>query len=264
MRFEFLSELEQAISQGGNFVLCTVIAAMGSSPAKPGQKMIVRSDGTIRGTVGGGVNEERIRRAALELFRGGDTRLVEFAMDQSIASDEPVCGGRFTCFLELLEEHPRLFIFGAGHVGAALARLAQACRFHVTVVDERAEFVSEERLAAADVRLCASYEDAVARCPIDHRSSVVIVTPGHVKDREVLERAILTEASYIGMIGSQRKWDELRQAMIAAGADARRLGEIHCPIGVNLVGQSPEEIALGVLAQVVAFRHGKDIPYCRD
>lgn len=264
MRFDFLQEMNEAIRAGANFVLCTVVEANGSSPAKPGQKMIVHRDGTIRGTVGGGVNEERIRHEALELFTRNGSRLVHFEMNDPITSSDPICGGNFSCFLELMEQRPKLFIFGAGHVGAALARLAHLCRFHVTIVDERPEFVSAERLPEVDARLCATYEDSFASLAIDAASSIVIVTPGHVKDRAALERAIKTPAAYIGMIGSQRKWIELRQAMIQAGASEARLAEVHCPVGINLVGQSPEEIALGTLAQVVAFRYGKDLPFQRD
>lgn len=264
MEFEFYRELKQTLAEGGDFVLCTVVSVDGASPAKPGQKMIVRPDGSIRGTVGGGVNEERIRKAALELFGRGGSRLLEFEMDGDVASPEPICGGRFACFTELIHDRPGLFIFGGGHIGHALARLAHVLRFAVTVVDERPEYVTAERLPTADRLICKPYEEAVADCAIDARSSVVIVTPGHVKDREVLERVVRTPAAYIGMIGSARKWQELRQALVAQGHDAARLAEVRCPIGVNLVGQSPEEIALGILAQIVAHRHGKPLPYLRD
>lgn len=263
MQFEFFQELKHILNDGSDFVLCTVVAAEGSSPAKPGQKMIVCADGSITGTVGGGVNEERVRQAALTLFAKGGSQLLEFSLVASIDEPEPVCGGNCTIFIELLHDRPKLVIFGGGHIGNALARMAQVLRFHVTLVDERPEFVTHERIPGVDRGVCLPYEQAIEQCAIDARTSLVIVTPGHVKDREVLARVIDSPAAYIGMVGSARKWAEMQKAMVAEGVSQARLDQIHCPIGINLVGQSPEEIALGILAQIVAHRHGKPLPFVK-
>jgi len=263
MEFEFRQELKRALDDARDFVLCTVVEARGSSPAKPGQKMLVFADGSLTGTVGGGVNEERIRQAAVELLGAGGSRLLRFDMAASESAEDPICGGSFACFLEVLRDRPKLLVFGGGHIGHALCRLAAVLRFRVTVVDERVEFATRERFPEADRIICEPYEKAVGLCDIDTRASVVIVTPGHVKDRVVLERVLGKGASYVGMVGSQRKWTELRQAMIAAGFDAAALAEVRCPIGINLVGQGPEEIALGILGQIVAHSYGKAIVFER-
>lgn len=263
MDFEFYQELRECFAAGDEFVLCTVVEASGSSPARVGQKMVVFADGTIRGTVGGGVHEEDIRRQAVALFATGGSRLLAFDLAGEITSPAPVCGGSFRCFIELLQDRPKLFIFGAGHIGEVLCALARPLRFRVTVVDERSDFARPERLPGADAVVCRPYEGVVAGLGIDARSSVVIVTPGHVKDREVLTQVISTPAAYVGMIGSQRKWEEMKKSMVDQGISRAKLDSVHCPIGVNLVGQSPAEIALGILAQIVAARHGRQIPFQR-
>jgi xanthine dehydrogenase accessory factor len=254
-------ELREAFADGAPFVLCIVVEDQGSSPGKPGQKMLVYPDGTTTGTVGGGVNEERVRQRAMELFSQGGTALLRFTLDNPIEGSEPVCGGAMSVYLELLTDRQKLVIFGGGHIGNALARMAVVARFQVVLVDERPEFAKAD--LSIDRILCCPYAEAVARAEIDPTTSVVIVTPGHTHDRLVLEQVLRTQAAYIGMVGSARKVAEMKKALVAEGADAGRLSRVFAPIGVNLGSNAPEDIALGILAQIVAFRNGKQLPYVR-
>lgn len=263
MAHELFQELRDAFETGEPFALCTVIETSGSSPGKVGQKMLVFPDGETSGTVGGGVNEERVRKAALELFNAGGSRLLSFSLDNPIEGNEPVCGGGAKVYIEVFADRPRLVVFGGGHIGRVLARMAHLARFQVSLVDERPASVSPESVPEIDDRICCPYEESVERARIDQQTSVVIVTPGHVKDRQVLERVLKTPASYIGMIGSRRKVDEMKKAIIADGADPARVSQIFSPIGIHLGGDSPEEIAVSILAQIIAFKNGKTVHYHR-
>ncbi|MFZ2956405.1 MAG: XdhC/CoxI family protein [Candidatus Ozemobacteraceae bacterium] len=263
MSYGLFDDLRHAYEEGRPFVLCTVIEVTGSSPGKSGQKMIVFSDGTTAGTVGGGVNEERTRVVALGIFSTGGTRILSFSLDNPLQGGEPICGGSVKVFLELQADRPRLVVFGGGHIGNVVARMAFLARYRVTLVDERQEFTSEEAVPEIDRRLCLPYEDSIEQAEIDEQTFVVIVTPGHVKDREVLERVLKTPAAYIGMIGSARKVTETKKALAASGVPAERLEAVCAPVGIYLGGEAPEEIAISILAQIVAWRNGLRLHFSR-
>lgn len=263
MSGDILEALSQAISRGDPFVLCTVIQVQGSSPGRPGQKMVVYSDGFTAGTVGGGVNEERVRKAAMELFTGGDNRVLEFRLDNTIASGEPVCGGSMSVFIEMMIQRPRLVIFGGGHIGRALARMAVIAGFRVTLADERPDYASSEHYPELSEVICLPYAEAVDRAAIDTQTFVIIVTPGHRHDREVLARVLKTPARYIGMIGSARKVAETRKTLLNEGTDPQRLNQVHAPVGIYLGCDAPEEIAVSILAQMIGVKNGVVIPFSR-
>ncbi len=261
MATEFFVEMKEAFDRNEPFVMCTVVETIGSSPGKVGQKMIVFKDGSIAGTVGGGVNEERVRLEAIDLFKNGTTRLMTFNLANPLEGDEPVCGGEARVFIELIAHQPRMVIFGAGHIGKVLAKMAALARFRVTIIDERPEFANAQIFPECENVICCPYSDSVARSEIDTLSHVVVVTPGHVKDREVLELALKTEAPYVGLVCSAKKLVEMKQALIDFGITKERAEEVFAPIGINLGSNTPEEIAVEILAQIVAFRNGKIIKF---
>lgn len=256
-----MRNLRDALARGERFAMCTVVEAMGSSPGSEGQKMFVFTDGTTIGTVGGGVNEETVRaKAAHQLIEGG-TLLLTFDMANESGSTDPICGGKMKVFIEVVQDQPRLVVFGGGHIGKVLTKMAAVAGFRVTLIDERPEFAEPCLIPEAEQVLCCPYEESVEKAGIHEADSVVIVTPGHAKDREVLERAIRTPAKYIGMIGSARKVLATKERLLAEGADKQRLEEVFTPIGLRLGGDSPEEISVAILAQIVAFRNGKTIRF---
>ena len=263
MSTNLMKDLQEALASGEAFVMCTVTETMGSSPGQPGQKMFVFGDGTTTGTVGGGINEDRVRKEAIDLFFHAETKLLSFDMSNDVSTAEPICGGTMKVFLELVQDRPRLIIFGGGHIGQILTKLANIAGFRITLVDERPEYAEACRIPEAENVLCCSYEESVEKTNIDALTSVVIVTPGHAKDREVLESVLKSPAPYIGMIGSARKVEDIKKRLLAEGADAKKLQDIFSPIGLNLGGDSPEEIAVGILAQIIAFRHGKRLGFVK-
>jgi len=264
MATEFFQELKEAFNKDQPFVLCTVIETTGSSPGTVGQKMIVYRDGSTVGTVGGGVNEERVRVAAVDLFKNGTSRILTFNLANPLEGSEPVCGGEARVFIELQAHEPRMVIFGAGHIGRTLARMASLARFQVTLVDERPEYADPKKFPASVEVVCLPYVEAAEKAMIDKRCHVVVATPGHVKDREVLERVLRYDAAYVGLICSAKKMVEMKQAFKSAGYDVRRVDDLFAPIGINLGSTTPEEIAVEILAQIVAFRNGKVIRFSRD
>lgn len=263
MSTEFFTELKDAFNEGDPFVLAMVIETEGSSPGKVGQKMLIYHDGSIDGTVGGGINEERVRQAAVELFHTGGAKLLTFSMANPVGGTEPICGGDLKVYLELMVDRPRLVVFGGGHIGRTLAKLASMAKYRVTLVDQRPEFADPKILPEVDQVICGPYEPSVDTVGLDARTAVVIVTPGHSHDLQVLRRVVALPPAYVGMIGSARKVEEMKKTLLAEGADPDRIAGLYAPIGINLGGQTPEEIAVAILAQIIAFRNGKAIRYQR-
>lgn len=264
MATELFRELQEAFNSRKPFVLCTVVEVDGSSPGKSGQRMIVFENGSTAGTVGGGINEERTRKAALALFpeRGG-TQLLSYDLANEIESGEPVCGGNVKIFLEYMADRNRIVIFGGGHIGFALARLAAQMRFHVALVDDRPEYADPSRFPEIEHVICRPYPGSVAAIGVEATDAVVIVTPGHLHDLVVLEQAVASPAEYVGMIGSARKVAEMKKSILASGVDTKRVESVFAPIGIHLGSTTPEEIALEILAQIVAFRNGITLRYAR-
>ncbi len=261
MATEFFQELKKAFNRNEPFVVCTVIETEGSSPGTVGQKMLVFRDGSTAGTVGGGINEERVRVAAVDLFKNGTATILEFDLANPLDGSEPVCGGRARVFIELQANEPRMVIFGAGHIGKTLARLAALTRFRVTIVDERPEYANAQLFPECERVICMEYAASVAAAELDERSHVAVVTPGHLKDREVLEQVLPTNAPYVGLVSSAKKMVEMKQYFVGKGIAKMRVENLFAPIGINLGSTTPEEIAVEILAQIVAFRNGKTIRF---
>ncbi|HNV68792.1 MAG TPA: XdhC/CoxI family protein [Candidatus Ozemobacteraceae bacterium] len=257
MSHEIWSELQEALEAREPFVFCVVTERTGSSPGKPSQKMLVYDDGSTCGTVGGGVNEERVRQKAMELFTSGGSTIMTFELNNPIDGKEPVCGGSMRVYLELMCRQPRLVIFGGGHIGRVLAKLASIAGYRVALADERPAYASPDTLPEVAELLCCPYSEAVTKARIGKDDAVVIVTPGHVHDVEVLRAMLGTPAAYIGMIGSQRKVEGIRRLLLEEGFVSERVNQVFAPIGINLGGETPEEIAVGILAQLVAFNNGQ-------
>ncbi|GAB4280591.1 MAG: XdhC/CoxI family protein [Candidatus Rifleibacteriota bacterium] len=261
MATEFFQELKNALNRNEAFVLCTVVETIGSSPGTVGQKMIVFRDGKTIGTVGGGINEERVRLEAIDLFKNGSSRILTFDLANPLEGEEPVCGGKARVFIEMIADNPKMVIFGAGHIGKVLAKMAALARFRVTIVDERPEFANPDLFPECEKVICQKYEDSVEAAELNDRSFAVIVTPGHLKDKEVLEKVLPTPAPYVGLISSAKKMAEMKAALIDQGIPRERVEAIFAPIGINLGSTTPEEIAVEILAQIVAFRNGKIIRF---
>jgi xanthine dehydrogenase accessory factor len=204
-------------------------------------KMAVAADGTVVGTTGDAEADESLVREAKEALSEGRSRYLE----------EPV-----TAHVDVLLARPQVFIFGAGHIAVPLAHVAQLVGFHVTVIDDRAEFASRERFPLADEVIVSEVDRAFADLPIGADSYVVAVTRGHMMDEEVVAAALRARARYVGMIGSRRKVAQICERLRERGFGAEDVGRVHAPIGVEIHADTIEEIAVSIVAELIGERRG--------
>ncbi len=233
-------------------VLVTVVTATGSTPAKPGSRMLVFENGEISGTIGGGSLEHDARREAVRFLGSQETSVQCYDLQKDLAMS---CGGQVTLFYEPLAARRNLIVFGAGHIGRALIVLAKMLDFHITVVDNRPEFANSEQLPQADQIVAKPYSRALAELEWDADAYIVIVTHGHEHDQEVLTYCATKPFAYLGMIGSRSKVSTALTTLIANGVPKEAVSRIHTPIGLDLGGSSPAEIAVAIAAEWIALKY---------
>lgn len=343
----------EQFEQGRSFVLATILDVKGSSPRHVGTRFLIRQDGTIVGTIGGGLFEAQVQQFAAAALNAGTSHHALFSFTgEGAESKEMICGGNaevlvefvdaenqaraeifkqllaiaqnrgsgylltniaipvgdqrvggidyllmdgegrhfggfpnadsvmrmlpqqrllkpaqlleptgseFPVFLELLKAHGTVFIFGAGHVGACVAHLAAYVRFDVVALDDREEFASPAKLPDAhEVIVVDSFDGAFSNLAVDEDSYLVIVTRGHAHDKTVLAQALRTNAGYIGMIGSRRKTKLIMEALLREGFTREDLERVHAPIGLPIGGETPEEIGVSIIAEMIQIRHRKE------
>lgn len=251
---ELYEEMVRLTRRGEPFALAAVIASSGSSPRKVGAKMLVRSDGSFLGTVGGGRVEKESVEAALAALKDETPRTLEYVLT---GENGFACGGSMTVFIEPQGRRPLLVMFGAGHVGRAVTGLAHGCGFRVVVVDERPDCATAALLPGADQIICMSVRDAFAGLQFGSESYVIIATPGHLSDFDAVRGCLASEAGFIGLLGSARKRETLLQTLESEGFDATQRARVITPVGLDIGAQTPEEIAVSIVGQLIALRSGK-------
>lgn len=251
-------DIAQLVAEGRAFVLATVIESQGSTPQKPGSKMVVLADGSLRGTVGGGAIEKQIIEAAQALFGdpGATSKVIETHLTHDLGM---CCGGKMKVFLEKHAELPRLWVFGAGHVAKELAALAKQVGFHVTGVDERPEWASRERFPTADELLVRNPADCARELPGGADCYFCITTHDHPLDQACLEALLRKPAAYLGVIGSRRKAERFKMRLTAAGFTEAELARVRSPMGLPINAFTPAEIAVSIVSELVQVRR-KDTP----
>jgi xanthine dehydrogenase accessory factor len=236
-------------------VLATVIESLGSAPREEGARMLIRADGSIVGTIGGGAIEKKIIDEAVTLMHASSPQLVKYELKDIGMS----CGGGMSVFLEPLLPAPQLIIFGAGHIGSILSQIGKLLDFSVTVVDNRPEFASRELLASADTVIAENYQQAIAALTITDNTYMVILTHKHAHDFEVLEQVIHKPFRYLGMIGSKTKVAQVFQQLRDKGVSEDIIKKIRSPIGISIGAHTPGEIAISIAAEMVAIRNNADV-----
>ena len=245
------AEIVRLHTAGNASVLATVIDSSGSSPRKVGARMLVREDGSILGSVGGGRVEQEVIVSALAALRDGQPRQISFRLTERY---NHVCGGFMGIFLEPNAAPYRLVIAGAGHIGTALTALGNFAGFHVTVLDERPEFASFERFPEADAVISGPVVEALEGLAVNDTTAIVIATAGFEQDFGVVRAALKTPAGFIGMIGSNRKRAVLATTLAQEGFDAASAARVTIPVGLDIRAETPQEIAVSIVAQLIAFR----------
>jgi xanthine dehydrogenase accessory factor len=259
MTSEVLNALFRALADDDTVALVTIVATHGSTPQRTGAKMVVYPDGRVVGTIGGGCYENDAATKAREILRGGGRpKLVHYELSDDFAEETGlICGGRMDVFIEPIEPAPHLYILGAGHVGWQLGRLAPTVGFRVHVVDDRQKFANAERFPDADEIVVDSIPEWLERTPIAEAAYVVVLTRGHRQDYDALRLLAGRPLRYAGLIGSRAKVARLTDRLVAEGVSPDWLRALRAPVGLDIGAVTPEEIAISILAELVAARRGK-------
>jgi xanthine dehydrogenase accessory factor len=250
--YEEIARIKKA-GKGG--VLATIIRAQGSTPREVGAKMLVYEDGSTLETIGGGRLEAAVVKEALDTLAAGEPRITHYDLTGPEASElGMICGGNLDVYLEPILPGSKVFLFGGGHVSLAVVRLAKMVGFRVAVIDDRPQFANRDRFPEAEEVIAEEFSSALKKLKIRREGYVVILTRGHAYDQEVLEWALGTEARYIGMIGSQKKVQTIFNNLREKGVSPEKLSSVHSPIGLDIGGQTPEEIAVSIVAEMIQER----------
>ena len=246
-------ELVRERGEGRSCALATIVNAVGSIPSYETAKMLVREDGTIAGTIGGGVPEAEVIEEAKEVLASGKPKMVSFNLHGNPNLDTGmVCGGNLDVFIEPIVPAPVLYVFGAGHVGVLTARAARLAGLEVEVIDDRPEFATKERFPDARKVHAEDFGLAMTRLRPNSHSLIFIATRCHEIDGFILRWAVDKPASYIGMIGSKRKVITVFKELQAQGVAPEQFERVHAPVGLDIGATTPEEIAIAVAAEMVA------------
>lgn len=238
------------------FALASIISVKGSTPRNTA-KMIVKEDGGTIGTIGGGLAEAYIIAEALSAIRNNQSKVVEYTLNSDAANGiQMLCGGSITVFIEVILNKPRIVMIGAGHVGLAVSKLVDLLDYRLTIVDERQEYANAERYPKAVEIFCSEdISGAVGNLHIDGNTYVIIATKD--SDMDSLKKVLNSGAAYIGMIGSKRKVAVVLENLRNQGFEDARLKEVFAPVGLDIGAETPEEIAVSILAEILKVRNGK-------
>jgi len=251
--YRALAELESTNRTGA---LCTVVRTSGSTPRHAASKMLVYPDGRILGTVGGGELENRVIQNALDSLKDGKARLLEYSLADPARGDVGVCGGQVEVFVEPILPLPRLVVVGGGHVGKAVAHLAKWLGFRVAVSDDRVEFCTPEANPDADEFYPVPMAELPLHLNITPQTYLVLTTRGSSVDVAGLPALLESRAGYIGVIGSRKRWLTTSKELNDAGISEKVLSRVHSPIGMGIGAETPEEIAVSIMAEVLMLRGG--------
>ena len=246
---DLIAAVRAALAEGRGAALATVVRTDRSVPRRIGAAMVVFDDGRTEGTVGGGEMEARVVDEALTALVDGRGRLVHFRLVDPAVGDPGVCGGEAEIYVDPYMPTATMLIVGAGHVGRAVCHLARWTGWDPVVWDDRAELLDD--LPDAGRVLSGPIDDAVATARLDPRSAIVVVTRNVALDLEILPALLSSSAGYIGVMGSARRWATTRRMLLEAGIDEDLLARVRTPIGVEIGAETPEEIAISILAEVV-------------
>jgi xanthine dehydrogenase accessory factor len=237
----------------------TVVRARGSTPQRTGAKMLVYADGRTVGTIGGGCYENEAFWKAREAIASGQSALLHFELNDDFAQENGlVCGGQMDVHIDPLDPAPRLYVIGAGHVGWHVARTAGDAGFRVHVIDDREKFANRDRFPDAEEIVTGPLSDWLHRADIPPSAFVVVVTRGHQGDLEAIRALAARDLKYLGLIGSRAKIARIYGLLAEEGMPVECLERVHAPIGLDIGAVTPAEIAISIVAQLIAARRGVD------
>jgi xanthine dehydrogenase accessory factor len=251
-------EIVKVRSEGERAAVATVTSVKGSTPRGEGSKMLIKSDGSIVGSVGGGSGEAKVLQEAMKVIADGKARMLRYNLTgKDAAKGGMICGGNMEIFIEPIIADPVLYVFGGGHISFSISKIGKMLGFRVVVIDDRKEFANPRRFPEADETIAQDIEVVIPVLKINKSSYIVIVTRGHILDERVLEWAIRTNAKYIGMIGSRKKNATVFSHLESRGVPRELLETVHAPIGLDINAETPEEIAVSIMAEIIMVKREK-------
>lgn len=243
--------IQRYLSERQPFALCTIVKQAGSTPRHLGSKMVISSHGVITGSVGGGELEHRVITAALTSIAGGRPNMLSYKLDDLDNGDPGVCGGQVEIFVEPIKLPSQILVIGGGHVGKALVHLAKWLGYFVILSDDRPEFCNPTAVPGADRYIQCPLDKLPDKTKIDSSTYVILTTRGVKIDVPGLPKLLKTEPAYIGIIGSKRRWITTRDELLANGIALADIERVNSPIGINIGAETPEEIAVSIMAEVM-------------
>jgi xanthine dehydrogenase accessory factor len=247
--------LEQLRKQGQSLALVTVTQCTGSTPRETGAKMIVLPDGKFHGTIGGGHLEELAIQDALKAISTNASSTIRYPLG---AKTGQCCGGVVELLIEVMNSGPHLYLFGAGHVGQAVSRTFVGTPFSVHLIDEREEWVMSNQVPAEVIRHHAEWDDFTRDAIWDpEKTYVAVMTHRHDLDQDIIEFMVQKNIRYLGLIGSKSKWERFQQRLTQRGVTREALARVTCPIGLDVGGKAPQEIAISVAAELLKIHYAK-------
>ena len=252
---ELLEAALETLRTGETVALATIVRAHGSTPRATGTKMLVYPDGRILGTIGGGEMEKRVVEEAKAALARGGSRLMHYKLQETESGDPGVCGGENDVFIDVMAGKKRLLIIGAGHLGQKVGELGVFLGMDVIVFDDRSNYANKKRFPDAREIIVGDVGEELKRFPITPWCHVVIATRGHELDSVALAAVIDSPARYIGMIGSKRKRERIYGELAAQGINRELLDRVHAPVGLDIGAETPEEIAVSIMAEIVNSTH---------
>ncbi|HEX4347401.1 MAG TPA: XdhC/CoxI family protein [Vicinamibacterales bacterium] len=258
MNQEVFAAVADALDRGEPAALVTIVSTTGSTPQRVGAKMLVFGDGRIVGTIGGGCYENDAFGKAREAITSRRPQLIHYELSDDFAQETGlICGGQMDVYIEPIEPSPELYVIGAGHVGFHLANLAHEVGFKVHVVDDREKFANRDRFPHAAEVITEDIPEWIERTALPPHAYVVIVTRGHTNDLDALRALAPRDLRYLGLIGSRAKVARIYDELTAHHMPAESLKNVHAPIGLDIGAVTPQEIAVSILAELIAVKHGK-------
>ncbi|HEY4683597.1 MAG TPA: XdhC/CoxI family protein [Candidatus Acidoferrales bacterium] len=259
---DVFEEIVRLRRSGRKAALATIVHTEGSIPSYETSRLLIRDDGSIVGTVGGGCVEAEVWAAAQEVMREERPRKLTFHLNNEASYDHGlICGGTVEIFLEPILPQAFCYIFGAGHISLSLSKVATLAGFSTVIVDDRPAFANRERFPEASDVIAEDFDTACSRIQTNESCFILIVTRGHKDDMRVMRWAAGVPNRYIGMIGSKRKVISVFRALEKEGVSSERFAEVHAPVGLEIGALTPEEIAVSIVAEMIAVRrHAEGLP----
>ncbi len=258
MNENLYQRIAEALERGESLALCTITESHGSTPRHAGSKMLVFEDGRFLGTVGGGELESRVLKEAQRVIEEGKPVKLHYSMSDPARGDPGVCGGQVEVFVKPILPKEKVVIIGGGHVGKAVAHLAKWLGFWVVVSDDRPEFCTPEMNPDADEFLPVPMEELPKHLNINRSTYLLLTTRGSAVDVAELPALLETRAGYIGVIGSKRRWATTVKGLKERGVSDEAIARVHSPMGLELNAETPEEIAVSMMAEIILLKRGGD------